>query len=212
LPIRLVLADNHPLILFGIECLLRMEGDITILAKCANGEEALKAVHEHRPDILVLDIHLPGKDGLTVLKEIHDRGLPVNVVLFTKEIHEEQVIDCLRYGVKGIILKETSPQLLVECLRKVSDGSRWIDADSMGRAVETLLRREQSSHVVRRSLTCREIEIVKMVANGLRNKEIGEKLFICEGTVKLHIHNIYKKLNIRGRTALLRYAQDTGLA
>ncbi len=210
--IRLVLADVHPIMLRGLESLLTQEEGFKILASCTNGEDALKAVHEYLPDILILDIHLPGKDGLAVLKEIHHQSLPVSVVLFTAEVNEKMAIDSLRYGVKGIVLKEMAPKFLVQCLRKVHRGLRWMETHSLHRAMETLLRREKDLRAIQQCLTQREIEIVKMVAKGLRNKEIGEKLFIAEGTAKLHIHNIYKKLSLRSRLDLLRYAQDTGLA
>ena len=212
MPIRLVLADVHPLMLRGLESLLTMEEGFTILASCVNGKDALKAVHEYLPDILILDILLPGKDGLAVLKEIHDQSLPVSVVLFTAAANEKQAIDSLQYGVKGIVLKERTPKFLVQCLRKVHCGSQCMGVQSFRLAMDILLRREKDLRAIQQRLSHREIEVAKMVAKGLRNKAIGEKLFISEGTVKLHIHKIYKKLNLQSRMDLFRYAQDTGLA
>ncbi|MGV8075084.1 MAG: response regulator [Syntrophobacteraceae bacterium] len=212
MPIRLVLADAHPLMLKGLESLLTIEKGFTILAVCANGDDALVAVQEHLPDILILDVGLPGLDGLSGLKQVQSKSPSVNVVLYTDEINHNQVIESVRYGVKGIVLKEMAPKALVQCVRKVYHGSLCMDMRSLTKAIEVLLRRENDLRQIQRCLTPREIEIVGMVAQGLRNKEIGQRLFICEGTVKLHLHKIYRKLSIRSRMDLLRYAQDSWLA
>jgi len=212
MPIRLVLTDAHPLMLTGLESLLTMEKGFKILESCASGEDALKAVHEYLPDILIMDIVLPGNCGLSVLKEIHRQSPAVSVVLYTAGINQNHAIDSVQYGVKGIVLKETAPRFLVQCLRKVSRGSLCLDLHSLTRAVEVLMSRERHLRQIQQCLTNRETQIVKMVAQGLRNKEIAETLFVSEGTVKLHIHNVFKKLNIRGRMELARYAQDAILA
>ena len=210
--IRVVLADDHPIILDGLEVLFRMEHDIQVVARCVNGEEALQAVRQHRPDILILDIRMPGKDGLAVLREMNDDDLPTQVVLLTVALDEEETMEALRLGVRGVVLKEMAPQMLVQCIRKVHAGEQWLERRSVGRALEKLLWRETGTREVARVLTPREIEIVRMVAAGLRNKEIADRLSISEGTVKIHLHHIYEKLHLNGRLELALYAQDRGLA
>jgi DNA-binding NarL/FixJ family response regulator len=209
--IRLVLADDHPIILDGLEVLFRMEQDIQVVARCVNGEEALQAVRQHRPDILILDIRMPGKDGLAVLREMRDEDLSTQVVLLTVALEEEETLEALRLGVRGVVLKEMAPQMLVQCVRKVHAGDQWLERRSVGRALEKLLSREAGAREVAGVLTPREIEVVRMVAAGFRNKEIGDKLSISEGTVKIHLHHIYEKLHLTGRLELARYAQDKGL-
>jgi len=209
--IRVVLADDQPLVLSGLENLLNTEGGFQIVSTCRDGQDALKAVQEHLPDILVLDIRMPGKDGFTVLKEIRERDLPVKVVLLTGELSEQDVIRSVRLGVNGIVLKEMAPQLLVQCLRKVSTGAQWLERDSFTRAMEKLLRHGDGLEELSRVLTGREIEVVKMVGQGLRNREIAEKLFICEGTVKIHLHNVFRKLSVQSRAQLILYAQSKAL-
>jgi DNA-binding NarL/FixJ family response regulator len=209
--IRVVLADDHPIILDGLEILFRMEQDIQVVARCVNGEEALQAVRQHRPDILILDIRMPGKDGLAVLREMKEDDLPTRVVLLTVALDEEETVEALRLGVRGVVLKEMAPQMLVQCVRKVNAGEQWLERRSVGRALEKLLWREAGTREVSRVLTPREIEIVRMVAAGLRNKEIADKLSISEGTVKIHLHHIYEKLQLNGRLELGLYAQDRGL-
>jgi DNA-binding NarL/FixJ family response regulator len=211
MPIHLVLADDHPIILDGLEILFRMEKDIQVVARCVNGEEALQAVRQHRPDILILDIRMPGKDGLAVLREMKDEDLPTRVVLLTVALDEEETLEALRLGVRGVVLKEMAPQMLVQCVRKVHAGEQWLERRSVGRALEKLLSREAGAREVAGVLTPREIEIVRMVASGLRNKEIADKLSISEGTVKIHLHHIYEKLHLNGRLELALYAQDRGL-
>jgi DNA-binding NarL/FixJ family response regulator len=209
--IRVVLADDHPIVLDGLETLFRMEQDIQVVARCVNGEEALRAVRQHRPDILILDIRMPGKDGLEVLREMQEAEVPTQVVLLTVALDEEETLEALRLGVRGVVLKEMAPQMLVQCVRKVHAGEQWVERRSVGRAVEKLLRREAGAREVAGVLTPREIEIVRMVAAGRRNKEIADKLSISEGTVKIHLHHIYEKLQLDGRLELALYAQDKGL-
>jgi len=211
MPIRLVLADDHHFILDGLESLFRLEEDFQVLARCTNGEETLKAVRQHRPDILILDIRMPRKDGLAIAREIQSEGLPTRIVLLTAEIDEDQLLEAVRLGVQGIVLKEMAPQLLVQCIHKVHNGGQWLERNSTKLAMEKMLKRAAGAREMASLLTAREIDLVRMIAKGLRNKEIADKLFISEGTVKVHLHHIYEKLGIDGRFALLRFAQDKGL-
>lgn len=210
--IRLVAADDHPLVLDGVENLLRLEEDFEVVARCKDGNEALQAVRLHRPDIAILDIRMPGKDGLAIAREILAEKLPTRVVLFAAELEEDQLLEALRAGVQGVVLKEMAPQLLVQCVRKVHAGGQWLERRTTGLSLEKLLRREAGARETATLLTPREIGMVKMVAQGLRNKEIADQLCISEGTVKTHLHNIYEKLNAESRLALMRYAQEKGLA
>ena len=211
MPISLVLADDHPIVLEGLVQLFRLEPDCHVVARCTNGEETLAAVRRHRPDILVLDVRMPGKDGLTVLREITADGLATRVILLTAALAEEGVVDAVRLGAWGLVLKEMAPETLVKCVRAVTRGERWLDNRSLVRALEKVAQREADAGRVATLVTPRELEIVRMVATGLRNKEIAARLSISEGTVKLHLHHIYEKLQVDGRLALLVYARDHGL-
>jgi len=237
MPISLVLADDHPIILDGLEMLFRAEQDFQVLARCVNGEETIQAVRQHRPDILILDIRMPGKDGLAVLREMKKDSLPTRAVLLTVGLDEDDLLEAIRLGVRGVVLKEMAPQMLVQCVRKVHAGEQWLEKRSVGRALEKMLLREAGVHageqwLEKRSvgralekmllreagerqvagvLTPRELEIVRMVASGLRNKEIADSLSISEGTVKIHLHHIYEKLHLASRLELALYAQERGL-
>ena len=211
MPITLVIADDHPLILDAMENLFRLEKDLKIVARCLDGEETINAVRRHKPEILVLDIQMPAKDGLMVLREMRKEKLPTRVVVLTATLGEEGLAEAVRLGVRGLVLKELAPKLLVQCIRKVHAGELWLEKRSVTNALEKLLQRETARNEVVQVLSPREIEIIKLVAAGLRNMEIGKKLFISEGTVKIHLHNIYQKLGVDSRTKLVRYAQEKGL-
>lgn len=209
--IRVVLTDDHPIVLDGLEQLFLREKDFEIVARCVNGEDAIRAVRHHKPDVLVLDIQMPRMNGLQVLREIHEQKIPTRVVLLTAALDEDQVMEAMRLGVAGLVLKEMASKRLVQCVRHVSGGDQWLESSLVSKALEKMMKREQGSREVARVLTPRETEVVKMVATGLRNKEIGEKLQISEGTVKIHLHAIYEKLQITGRVELTLFARDKGL-
>jgi DNA-binding NarL/FixJ family response regulator len=155
--IRLVLADDHPLVLKGLELLFATEPDFAVLAYCADGVQALQAVRQHTPDILVLDLRLPGQDGLAVLRELKREKLPVKVVILTGALDEEELLEAIRLGVRGVVLKEMAPQLLLQSLRKVHAGEVWLEKRSFGRALDRMLEREAGMRQVAGLLTPREI-------------------------------------------------------
>lgn len=206
--ISIVLADDHPLILNGLVNLFLLEDDLKVLASCTNGADAIGAVRSHRPDVVVLDICMPGMTGLEVCKKIREDKLQTRMVILTAALKEEEMAEAVSLGVHGIVLKEMAPQLLVQCIRKVYAGEQWVERQSTRQTLEKMLRREAGTREVAALLTPREIELVRLIAASLRNREIADKLFISEGTVKVHLHNIYEKLNVDSRMALLRYAQE----
>lgn len=210
-PIRVVLSDDHPIVLDGLEQLFAVENDFEVLARCRNGEETLEAVRRLSPDVLVLDIRMPGVDGLSVLQELEVAGLPTRVVLLTAAVGDEQLVEAIRLGARGVVLKETAPQLLVEAVREVHGGGEWLEKGLVGRALRRLMDRESGLREAIQTLTTRELEIARLVAEGLRNRAIGERLFITEGTVKIHLHRIYEKLGVDGRLELALYAREKGL-
>ena len=209
--IRLVLADDHPLILNGLTGLFSFEADFEVLASCSNGDDALDEIRSQRPDVAVLDIRMPGLSGIEVARKVSDERLGARLVLLTAALEDEDMLDAVMLGIQGVVLKEMAPQFLVQCIRKVHAGEQWLERRSAKQALEKLLKREAGGREVVGLLTQREIELVRMVAGGSRNREIADRLCISEGTVKVHLHNIYQKINVDGRVALLRYAQEKGL-
>ena len=204
--IRVVIADDHPIVLDGLAQLFASESDIQVVSRCTNGEEALAAAHALKPDVMVLDVRMPALSGLAVLRMLSAERTAVRIVLLTAQMNDVEVGNAVRYGVAGIVLKETAPRVLLQCVRAVAAGGTWLDAKMTDLASATPAPRD-----VGRSLTRRELDIVRMVATGARNREIGEKLGISEGTVKMYLHTIYEKLAIGGRVELTNYAREQAL-
>jgi DNA-binding NarL/FixJ family response regulator len=211
MPIRIVLADDHPIVLHGLQQLFERQGDFAVLACCADGSAALDAVRAHHPDVLVLDLRMPGQSGVDVLRTISTEQLGCRSVLLTAAVRDEEVVEAVKYGAMGIVLKESPADVLLDCVRKVARGESWIERDTMTRAFRTIVGRDAATETTEETLTPREVELVRMVAQGLRNKVIAERLAISEGTVKVHLHNIYEKLGVDGRLELVLCAQRKGI-
>ena len=208
--IRLVLADDHPIVLDGLVNLFQASDDFMVVATADSGPAALAAVRAHEPDVAILDIRMPGLTGLEVAAEIlRDRGR-TRVIVLSVAIDDDHTVEAVRLGVHGIILKEMATRLLVQCVRKVHAGGYWIEQDSMRRAMEGLLRREAALQADDgATLTSTEIRIVGLLAGGARNKEIAQRLNVSENTVKNHLHNVYVKLKLSSRREVTRWYEQS---
>ena len=209
--IRLVLVDDHPIVLQGLEQLFERHADFEVVSCCPDGATALDAVEKLQPDILVMDLRMPGLSGIDVLRSLSASRSRCKSVLLTAIVRDSEVMEAVKLGVRGIVLKESSPEVLLECVRRVHRGEQWIERETVTRALQRVLERETAAREAGETLTPREIEIVRMVAQGLRNKVIADRLSISEGTVKVHLHNVYEKLGVDGRLELVLCAQQKGL-
>jgi len=177
-----------------------------VVARCRDGEEVLARIREAAPDLLILDLRMPKLDGLAVLSAIRREGLPTRVLLLTAAVETSQISAALQLGARGLVLKETAPDRLVEAARRVHEGGQWFDPGQLSLAIDELSRPRAESPGTS-NLTPREREIVEMVEKGLRNRAIADRLGISEGTVKLHLHHVYEKLELSGRLELLVHVQ-----
>lgn len=209
--VSIVAADPHPLSLLGLAELLKADPELVLQASCSSAEQARLEVERHKPDILIIDFKLPGQEGMELVRELKGSSPGIKIVILTAAMNEEQTIDALRYGVKGVVLKDMPSHLLLQCLQKVAAGGLWMEKESIGHAFERMLRREAGMRRISTILTTRETEVMRCVASGLSNQQIAEKLIVQEGTVKIHVHNIYRKLGINNRVDLTLYAQKRGL-
>ncbi|HUR79516.1 MAG TPA: response regulator transcription factor [Thermoanaerobaculia bacterium] len=205
--VRIVIADDHPVVRRGLAQFIADEDGLEIVEECTDGAAAMAAVSRHSPDVLIVDLRMPVMGGLEVLRRLNATPSPPPVIVLAGNISDDEVVEAMHLGAKGVVLKEMAPSLLVACIRKVAAGGTWIEKEAVGRTMEKLLRYQKARDL----LTPREVEIVRMVASGLVNREIGEKLFITEGTVKTHLHSVYEKLGVKGRVQLANYAQEKGL-
>ena len=206
--ISVVIADDHPIVLAGLETLLQREPDISVVDRCADGVETLRAVRKHNADVLILDLRMPRADGVAVLRRMHEERVTTKVIILAAVIEDDVLLDAIRLGATGVVLKETAPQYLVNCVREVHAGRQWYEQRTLVDAMERFVRREVASKEMTSVLSRREVDVARAVAQGLRNREIAERLGIAEGTVKLHLHTIYTKLGVDGRTALIVKLSD----
>ena len=209
--IRVILVDDHPIVLSGLRQLFESSPDFAVVGSCSHGEQALQTLRSQEADVVLLDLRMPGLTGLDVLKKLGESRLSCRPVLLTAAISDEDVIEAMRLGAQGVVLKESSPETLLECVRKVHQGEQWLDRETMSRAFGRVMRKETAARETSRILTPRETEVAQMVAQGLRNKAIAERLSISEGTVKIHLHNIYEKVKVNGRLELVLWVQERGL-
>jgi DNA-binding NarL/FixJ family response regulator len=199
--ISILLCDDHPLLLMGLGDLIGTEPGMRVVAATTSGEEALAALELHRPDLAVLDVGLPGLGGLDVLKRVKREGWPVRILLLTASIADDDVIQAVAAGVSGIVLKETASATLTQALRRVAEGGRWLPPEIVRTAIARAAQASRATSPVDQ-LTRRELEVARLVAAGRSNREAAAALGISEGTVKVHLHSIYSKLEVDNRTAV----------
>ena len=205
--IRVLMADDHVIFRQGVRKLLEEEDDISIVGEAANGNECVLMMANVKPDILLLDLNMPDKDGLTVLEELNFDSLPTQVIVLTATEDDREAVRAMRLGARGIVLKQSASDLLVKSIRRVYSGEIWLDNRITAEVIKAFAK--SSDGEARRDkplLSDRESQIMRLVAQGQRNKEIGQNLFISEQTVKNHVHNIFDKLGVSDRLELALYA------
>jgi DNA-binding NarL/FixJ family response regulator len=193
----IVLADDHPLMLRGIQDLLAAAPDIEVVGTATSGGNALAIIKERSPDIALLDIAMPGMGGPDVQAELVRADIPVKVIFLTATLSSKQVNDAVELGVWGLLLKEDAPETLLDCVRSVDGDQRWLPREVMARVTP-----RQAPAASLSLLTPREREIADLVCDGLSNRRIADQLKTSEGTVGIHLQNIYRKLEINNRTML----------
>ncbi|HEY1143202.1 MAG TPA: response regulator transcription factor [Sphingomicrobium sp.] len=201
---RIVLADDHPMISTAIEALLRGT-PFEIAGVATTGEEALHKAEELKPDILLLDLKMPGGTGLDVVRRIRSENKKTRIVLLTAEIDDAALIEAKALRVQGMVLKNSDPAHLLDCLERVGSGGRWYDPELTRRAKilqDTLGDKDGPT------LSPRERELVGLVRKGMRNREIASQLGVTEGTIKVYLHNVFDKLGVNSRTELAIRADE----
>jgi DNA-binding NarL/FixJ family response regulator len=201
-PIRLVLVDDHPIVLAGLQQLLNVDPRFKVLAAARSTTEAWEAIAQHAPDIVVLDLKLGDEMGLSLLSRLTPGERPFVVVLTAAE-EENLLLDAVRLGARGLVLKATAPRVIEECLQVVHGGETWLKVEGVDLA-DRFARRKSVEAELASTLTARELEVVRLTFEGLDNQQIAERLSIGVGTVKIHLHHIYDKLGLQGRPELQR--------
>jgi DNA-binding NarL/FixJ family response regulator len=213
--IRIVIADDHPIFRDGLCRLLALEPDFEVVAQAQDGRQVLDVLQQHEPDILLLDLKMPGLDGLATLQRLQTSKHETRVIVLTASEDKNEFVQAMKLGTAGIVLKQSATDLLITSIRKVNAGEIWLDSDTTAAVMRQFATGTDeapaagtpaSSSRERSRLSQREREIVALVAQGFKNKEIAEKMFISEQTVKNHLHNIFDKLGVSDRLELALYA------
>lgn len=206
--IRVMIADDHTMMRHGLKQILELENDMTVIAQAPNGEEAIKLAKECNPDVILMDINMPGMNGLQAIKEIKEDNIPSKIIVLTIHDDREYLFKTIQMGAEGYVLKDAEPSVLVDAIRSVNNGQLYIQANMTKELVKefnkiTLSDKAKNEET---NLTAREMEVLELIAEGLINKEIAKRLYISEKTVKNHVSNIFRKLNVSDRTQAAIYA------
>ena len=215
--IRVLISDDHPLVREGLRRLLGLENDLEIVGEAADGETTVAMVEKTEPDVVLLDLRMPGMDGFGALQKIQQLSKRTKVIVLTASEDKNEFVRAMKMGCSGIVLKQTASELIVKSIRRVHAGEIWLDSHTTAavmRQFATPVDGPPQSNLRSRDrspLSQREREIVALVAQGYKNKEMAEKMFISEQTVKNHLHNIFDKLGVSDRLELALYAIHKGL-
>src|SRR2546423_3126097 len=211
--VRIVLADDHPIVRDGLKKLLQLEEDFEVVGEAGDGREVLERVQELDPDVLLLDLRMPNLDGLSALQALQQTNKRTRVIVLTASEDKNEFVQAMKLGCSGIVLKQTAPELIVKSIRKVQGGEIWLDSHTTAAVMRQFAAPGEiggpslsGKGRERSPLSTREREIVQLVAQGYKNKEMAEKMFISEQTVKNHLHNIFDKLGVSDRLELALYA------
>ena len=221
--IRIVVADDHPIFRDGLCKLLALEDDFEVVAQAQDGRQVLEVLHQLEPDILLLDLKMPGLDGLQTLQRLQVAKGKTRVIVLTASDEKNEFVQAMKLGTSGIVLKQTATDQLIKSIRKVHAGEIWLDSHTTAAVIRQFVANEDAApppqplsgapprERERSPLSQREREIVALVAQGFKNKEMAEKMFISEQTVKNHLHNIFDKLGVSDRLELALYAIHNNL-
>ncbi|HUB81914.1 MAG TPA: response regulator transcription factor [Bryobacteraceae bacterium] len=220
--IRIVVADDHPIFRDGLCKLLALEEDFDVVAQASDGRQVLDVLQQYSPDILLLDLKMPGLDGLATLQRLQAAKNKTRVIVLTASDDKNEFVQAMKLGTSGIVLKQTATELLIKSIRKVHAGEIWLDSHTTAAVIRQFVAADDTPPPAavpqaanrdreRSPLSQREREIVALVAQGFKNKEMAEKMFISEQTVKNHLHNIFDKLGVSDRLELALYAIHNNL-
>jgi two-component system, NarL family, response regulator LiaR len=210
-PITVLLVDDHEMVRRGVRAFLETRPDITVVAEAGSGEEAIRLAAEHAPDVALMDLIMPGMDGVEATRRLTARSPRTNVVMLTSYHDDEHVFPAIRAGALSYVLKEVGPEELADAVRKAAAGEAVLHPRVAARVVRELHGARRDEPNAFRELSDRELEVLKLIADGLSNAEIAGRLFVSEKTVKSHVSNILGKLHVADRTQAAVYAWRQGV-
>jgi DNA-binding NarL/FixJ family response regulator len=207
-----VIADDYPFFRHGLRTFVEEQSDLEVSGEADSAEELLRLCAERRPDIVLLPMDLGGADGTALIRELHDKLPDAGLIALVTPDEEGCLAACIENGAGGCIMKNADPPLILSAIRAVSAGQQWLQREMMGKLFGELRRARAAERQRADSpLSERQTEILRLLAEGLRNSQIAERLFISERTVKVHVANIFGKLGLHDRVQATRYAIRSGL-
>jgi NarL family two-component system response regulator LiaR len=210
--IRILIVDDHPLIREGLRAVLETQPDMELVGEARDGNEAVIQAQTLKPDVILMDLSLPEKDGIEATRQILQNDPTVRVLVLSNYLDDDKVFNVLKAGAKGYILKETFPQDLRQAVRNVYQGKSALDPAIQRKLVDHLSQAVASGSASDEGLTERELEVLRLMAQGFTNPQIAGKLSVADGTVRFHVSNILRKLELENRTQAVLYALQKGLA
>ena len=210
--IRILIVDDHPLIREGLRAILETQPDMELVGEARDGNEAIARARALKPDVILMDLVLPLMDGVEATRQIIGNDPLVRVLILSNYLDDDKVFGVLKAGAKGYLIKETNPQDLRQAVRAVYQGKSALDPAVQRKLVDQFAQTNGKSASSKDNLTEREQEVLRLMAQGLTNPQIGHKLSIAEGTVRFHVSNVLKKLGLKNRTQAVLYAVHNGLA
>lgn len=206
--IRVLIADDHELIREGLKKLISLEDDLKLIGEACNGERALELIKNNDVDVIILDFNMPKLNGVEVMKRLKDEGSAIKVIILTIENERRTIHQAIEIGADGYMLKESSGKEIVNAIRTVYRGEKYIDKSLVSILFSAIKKKDNNVQSILDSLTKREMEILIKISKGLSNKEIGQELYISEKTVKNYISHIFKKININDRVKATIFALE----
>ncbi|KPK23726.1 MAG: LuxR family transcriptional regulator [Desulfobacterales bacterium SG8_35_2] len=209
--IRILIVDDHALVREGLQSVISAEADMQVVGEAADGVSAVQQAYDLKPDVILMDMIMPGQNGLEALQQLKHENFPARIIVLAAFADDQKIFPAIKAGAQGYLLKDILPDQLLQAIRDVHRGESSLHP-TIARQVMAELIRDPASPVAAQALTAREVDVLKLIAQGYSNQEIGEELVLSKGTVGKHVTSILEKLHLANRTQAALYALREGLA
>lgn len=210
--IRVMVVDDHPVVRKGIIAMLETEPDMTVVGECSSGEQAVETARRAQPNVILMDLVMPGIGGIEAIRQIKQNHPKIQVLVLTSFTGTDQIMPSLSAGATGYLLKDSDPMDLLKAIRKLNSGEGYLHPLVTRELLNRVVQPPEEKHAPEADLTERELEVMRLIARGLSNAEIARELVVTEATVHTHVNKIFNKLRLNSRTQVALYALRKGIA
>lgn len=211
-PIKILLVDDHAVVRKGLSAILETEADFQVIGEAENGNQAVWKARSLQPDVILMDLVMPEKDGISAIKDIKKDDPQAKILVITSFAEDEKVFPAIKSGALGYLLKDSSPDELIQAIHEIYQGKASLHPTIARKLIMELKQDEPKAQPSEQVLTAREVEVLNLIAHGLSNQEIANQLMVSETTVRFHVSNILSKLHLANRTQAVLYALKEGYA